>query len=150
MGVDSGEFVCIVVGLFVCLVGGVSCVTNQNDFKILSDFRDGLKNPELLKWPVEGNDPCGPPAWPHVFCSNGRVTQIQVQGLGLEGPLPQNLNQLDKLYNVGFQRNKFTGKLPTFSGLSNLEFAFLDFNEFDAIPADFFHGLSNVRVFGFG
>ncbi|XP_011090307.1 receptor protein kinase TMK1 [Sesamum indicum] len=146
MGVDSGKFVRIVVGLFVCLVGGVSCVTDQNDFNILSDFRDGLENPELLKWPDEGNDPCGPPAWPHVFCSNGRVTQIQVQGLGLEGPLPQNLNQLDKLYNVGFQRNKFTGKLPTFSGLSNLEFAFLDFNEFDAIPTDFFHGLSNVRV----
>ncbi|KAK6144179.1 hypothetical protein DH2020_020999 [Rehmannia glutinosa] len=127
-------------------VGGVNGVTDQNDFEILNDFRNGLKNPELLKWPVNGNDPCGPPSWPHVFCSKNRVTQIQVQGLGLQGPLPQNLNQLDKLQNLGLQKNKFNGNLPSFSGLSDLQFAYLDFNEFDTIPADFFHGLSNIRV----
>ncbi|KAI3461252.1 hypothetical protein Pfo_017915 [Paulownia fortunei] len=146
MEVDPGKLVYIIVVLFICLLGGVNGFTDQNDFKILNDFRDGLKNPELLKWPARGNDPCGPPAWPNVFCSNGRVTQIQVQGLGLEGPLPQNLNQLDKLQNVGLQKNKFNGKLPTFSGLSDLQFAYLDFNEFDTIPADFFHGLTDVRV----
>ncbi|KAH6837173.1 hypothetical protein C2S53_019153 [Perilla frutescens var. hirtella] len=136
----------IILGFLSCILGGVYCFTDQNDFKILSDLRDGLNNPELLKWPKNGDDPCGPPAWPHVFCSNGRVTQIQVQNLGLEGPLPQNLNQLEKLENVGLQRNKLNGKLPTFSGLSNLQFAYLDFNEFDTIPVDFFDGLSSVRV----
>ncbi|KAK6138159.1 hypothetical protein DH2020_028095 [Rehmannia glutinosa] len=137
----------IFLGLFFSLLGGgVNGVTDQNDFEILNDFRNGLKNPELLKWPVRGNDPCGPPSWPHVFCSKNRVTQIQVQGLGLQGPLPQNLNQLDKLQNLGLQKNKFNGNLPTFSGLSDLQFAYLDFNEFDTIPADFFHGLSNIRV----
>ncbi|KAK6138463.1 hypothetical protein DH2020_027783 [Rehmannia glutinosa] len=137
----------IFLGFFLSLLGGgVNGVTDQNDFKILNDFRNGLKNPELLKWPVRGNDPCGPPSWPHVFCFKNRVTQIQVQGLGLQGPLPQNLNQLDKLQNLGLQKNKFNGNLPTFSGLSDLQFAYLDFNEFDTIPADFFHGLSNIRV----
>ncbi|KAL8483500.1 hypothetical protein ACS0TY_026258 [Phlomoides rotata] len=135
----------ILAGLLVYILGGVYGFTNENDFKILIAFRNGLKNSELLNWPSEGNDPCGPPAWPHVFCSNGRVTQIQVQNLGLEGPLPHNLNQLDKLENVGLQRNKFNGNLPTFSGLSNLQFAFLDFNEFDTIPSDFFRGLSDIR-----
>lgn len=146
MEIGPRKLVYIVVGLFIYLLGSVNGVTNPNDFKILSDFRDGLKNPELLKWPASANDPCGPPSWPHVFCSNGRITQIQVQGLGLEGPLPQNLNQLDKLQNVGLQKNKFNGKLPTFSGLSDLQYAYLDFNDFDTIPADFFLGLSNVRV----
>lgn len=146
MEIGPRKLVYIVVGLFIYLLGSVNGVTNPNDFKILSDFRDGLKNPELLKWPASGNDPCGPPSWPHVFCSNGRITQIQVQGLGLEGPLPQNLNQLDKLQNVGLQKNKFNGKLPTFSGLSDLQYAYLDFNDFDTIPADFFLRLSNVRV----
>ncbi|KAG8387442.1 hypothetical protein BUALT_Bualt02G0021800 [Buddleja alternifolia] len=136
----------ILLLLLILLVRSVNCFTNPNDYKILDDFRNGLENPELLKWPANGNDPCGPPAWPHVFCSNGRVTQIQVQGLGLKGPLPHNLNQLDKLWNVGLQRNKFNGKLPSFSGLSDLQFAYLDFNEFDTIPADFFNGLSDVRV----
>lgn len=137
----------ILLGLLACILGRVHTFTDPNDFKILSDFRDGLKNPELLKWPENGGDPCGPPAWPHVFCSNtGKVTQIQVQNLGLEGPLPQNLNKLEKLENVGLQRNRFNGKMPTLNGLSNLQFAFLDFNEFDTIPFDFFDGLSSIRV----
>ncbi|KAK4440564.1 Receptor protein kinase TMK1 [Sesamum alatum] len=135
-----------VVVLLIFVVGVVVGFTNPNDFKILNDFRNGLENSDLLGWPVEGNDPCGPPAWSHVFCSNGRVTQIQVQGLGLKGPLPQNLNQLEKLQNVGFQKNRFNGMLPSFSGLSNLQYAYLDFNDFDTIPSNFFRGLSNVRV----
>ncbi|PIN25201.1 Serine/threonine protein kinase [Handroanthus impetiginosus] len=146
MEVDPRKLMCIFLGLFICLSGGVFGFTDPNDFKILDDFRNGLKNPELLKWPNKGTDACGPPAWPHVFCSNGRVTQIQVQGLGLEGPLPQNFNQLDRLFNLGLQRNKFNGKLPTFSGLSDLQFAYLDFNLFDTIPADFFDGLSSIRA----
>ncbi|PHT46008.1 hypothetical protein CQW23_15166 [Capsicum baccatum] len=50
-----------------------------------------------------GNDPCGSPAWPHVFSSSDRVAQIQVQSLGLKGPLPDSLNELDKLENLGLQ-----------------------------------------------
>ena len=85
--------------------------TDPQDLKILLDFQKGLDNPELLKWPAKGNDPCGPPSWPHVFCSDGRVSQIQVQNIGLKGPLPQNFNQLSKLYNIGLQRNNFFNKV---------------------------------------
>ncbi|XP_011010010.1 PREDICTED: probable receptor protein kinase TMK1 [Populus euphratica] len=131
--------------LLGCVTLGYSA-TDPNDLKILLDFQKGLENPELLRWPADGDDPCGPPLWPHVFCSDGRVTQIQVQSMGLKGPLPQNFNQLSKLYNIGLQRNNFTGKLPTFKGLSELEFAFLDYNNFDTIPSDFFVGLSSIRV----
>ncbi|XVF46996.1 hypothetical protein PTKIN_Ptkin03bG0073700 [Pterospermum kingtungense] len=134
------------LGVFLCFFIVVYSATDPNDLKILNDFKKGLDNPELLKWPENGNDPCGPPSWPHVFCSGDRVTQIQVQNLGLRGPLPQNLNQLTKLFNLGLQKNHFNGKLPTFSGLSELEFAYLDYNEFDTIPADFFDGLTSVRV----
>ncbi|KAM3307589.1 receptor-like kinase TMK3 [Capsicum chacoense] len=137
----------VYLGTFVVFLVNVVCgVTNPNDFKILNDFRNGLENPELLKWPLKGNDPCGPPAWPHVFCSSDRVAQIQVQSLGLKGPLPHNFNELDKLENLGLQGNSFTGKLPTFSGLSELKYAYLDNNQFDTIPADFFNGLSSVQV----
>ncbi|XVE79172.1 hypothetical protein DITRI_Ditri14bG0036600 [Diplodiscus trichospermus] len=134
------------LGFFLCLFTVVYSATDPNDLKILNDFKKGLDNPELLHWPENGDDPCGPPPWPHVFCSGDRVAQIQVQNLGLRGPLPQNLNQLAKLFNLGLQKNHFNGKLPTFSGLSELEFAYLDNNEFDTIPADFFDGLSSLRV----
>ncbi|XP_061349326.1 receptor-like kinase TMK3 [Gastrolobium bilobum] len=120
--------------------------TNPNDLKVMNDFRKGLENPELLKWPENGDDPCGPPSWPYVSCSGDRVNQIQAKNLGLKGSLPQNFNQLSELYNLGLQRNNLSGMLPTFSGLSKLEFAFLDYNAFDAIPSDFFDGLSSIRV----
>ncbi|XP_044482812.1 receptor protein kinase TMK1-like [Mangifera indica] len=132
--------------LVLCFVDVAFTATDPNDLKILNDFKSGLDNPELLKWPATGDDPCGPPLWPHVFCSNGRVTQIQVQNLGLKGPLPQNFNQLSKLYNIGLQGNKFNGKLPTFRGLSELVYAYLNSNEFDTIPSDFFDGLSSLSV----
>ncbi|KAK6926516.1 Leucine-rich repeat-containing N-terminal, plant-type [Dillenia turbinata] len=134
------------VVLLFCFTSEANGATDPNDLKILRDFEKGLENPELLKWPENDDNPCGPPKWPHVFCSGQRVTQIQVQNLGLKGPLPQNFNQLDKLYNLGLQRNNFTGKLPTFSGLADLQFAYLDYNEFDTIPSDFFKGLNSLRV----
>lgn len=130
-------------GLIITMSYGA---TNPNDVKVLNDFRKGLENPELLKWPEEGDDPCGPPLWPFVYCSGDRVTQIQAKDLGLRGTLPHNFNQLSELFNLGLQRNNLSGMLPTFSGLSKLKYAFLDYNAFDAIPADFFDGLSSLMV----
>ncbi|CAL1367367.1 unnamed protein product [Linum trigynum] len=147
---ESGDVSRLRVGLLLilCFLRRVHAVTDPNDFKVLMDFKKGLKNPELLRWPENGgdDDPCGPPLWPHVFCADGRVTQIQVQNMSLVGSLPENFNQLTKLYNLGLQRNDFAGKLPTFRGLSELQYAFLDFNHFDAIPFDFFDGLASIRV----
>ena len=80
--------VSIFVFLTLMITMGCYGVTNPNDLRILNDFRKGLKNPKLLKWPDNGNDPCGPPSWSCVYCSGGRVTQIQTKNLGLEGSLP--------------------------------------------------------------
>ncbi|MED6125699.1 hypothetical protein PIB30_071101 [Stylosanthes scabra] len=140
-----------VMPLFVFLLFGLimgMCYgdTDPNDLTVLNSFRKGLENPELLKWPEDGDDPCGPPSWPYVFCNGDRVTQIQAKNLGLRGTLPPNFNQLSELYNLGLQRNNLTGMLPSFSGLSKLEFAFLDYNAFEAIPSDFFNGLTSLRV----
>ncbi|CAL5211642.1 unnamed protein product [Lathyrus oleraceus] len=120
--------------------------TDPNDLKVLNDFRKGLKNPELLKWPENGDDPCGPPQWSYVFCNNGRVTQIQAKNLGLKGSLPSNFNHLSELQNLGLQRNNLSGMLPSLSGLSKLQYAYLDYNEFDGIPIDFFEGLDSLQV----
>nr|DAD48375.1 TPA_asm: hypothetical protein HUJ06_018312 [Nelumbo nucifera] len=136
----------LVFAVFLCFVSVVSCATDPNDLKILNDLRDGLDNPELLNWPSNGDDPCGPPSWPHLFCSGSKVSQIQVQGLGLKGSLPQNFNQLKMLSNLGLQRNNFSGKIPTFSGLSELHYAYLGNNQFDTIPSDFSNGLTSLQV----
>ncbi|XP_010557995.1 PREDICTED: receptor-like kinase TMK3 isoform X2 [Tarenaya hassleriana] len=140
-----------VLPLVCCIVSVAFSTTDPNDLDVLNEFRNGLirnglKNPELLQWPDNGDDPCGQPSWKHVFCENTRVTQIQVQGLGLKGHLPYNLNKLSELINVGLQRNQFSGKLPSFSGLAKLQFAYLDYNAFDSIPGNFFDGLSSLQV----
>ncbi|XP_020215182.1 receptor protein kinase TMK1 [Cajanus cajan] len=138
--------ICIFMFFTVMITMGCYGDTNPNDLQILNDFRKRLKNPEVLKWPENGNDPCGPPSWPYVFCSGGRITQIQTKNLGLKGSLPPNFNQLTELQNLGLQRNNLSGALPSFSGLSKLQYAFLDYNDFDSIPSDFFNGLTNLRV----
>ncbi|KAK4478789.1 hypothetical protein RD792_014288 [Penstemon davidsonii] len=138
----------ITISIILLLFGFslVYSVTEPNDLSILNDFKKGLENGELLNWPENGGDPCGPPSWPHIFCTGNRVSQIQVRGLGLKGPLPQNFNKLSMLQNLGLQQNHFSGKLPSFSGLSELKYAYLDYNNFDTIPSDFFKGLVNLEV----
>ncbi|MQM22938.1 hypothetical protein Taro_055999 [Colocasia esculenta] len=135
----------LLVVVLLCLATLVLSETNPNDYVVLDAFRRGLDNPRLLNWPGDEEDPCGA-RWPHVFCDGNRVTQIQVANLGLKGPLPENLNQLSMLSNIGLQRNNFSGKLPSFRGLKKLQFAFLGFNLFDTIPSDFFVGLDNLQV----
>lgn len=143
---DMETHITIIVTLFVFGVSVTHSVTDPNDLAILNQFKEGLQNAELLKWPANGGDACGPPAWPHVFCSGNRVSQIQVKGLGLKGSLPQEFNQLSMLQNLGLQQNQFSGKLPSFSGMRELRFAYLDHNSFDIIPSDFFTGLVNLEV----
>lgn len=144
MMVDIRRNLCI--ALHLSLITVACGVTDPNDLKVLNDFRDGLENPELLEWPIDGDDPCGPPKWPYVYCSGERVTQIQAKGLGLSGELPPSFNQLSKLSNLGLQRNNLSGALPSFSGLTELQYAYLDYNGFEAIPADFFDGLTSLQV----
>ena len=80
--------------LLLSIVTVVFSTTDPGDLDILMQFRDGLKNPELLKWPENGGDPSGPPSWNHVYCDKSRVNQIQARGVGLKGTLPKNLNKL--------------------------------------------------------
>ncbi|GLT90119.1 hypothetical protein SLE2022_080690 [Rubroshorea leprosula] len=134
----------IVLLLVFSLVAVVFGATDPGDRDVLLKFRDGMENPELLNWPKNGDDPCGPPSWDYVYCSGSRVTEIQVKEIGLKGTLPQDLNKLSMLQNVGLQKNNLTGPLPSFSGLSNLQYIFLDFNNFTSIPDDFFDGLVNL------
>ncbi|XP_061362937.1 receptor protein kinase TMK1-like [Gastrolobium bilobum] len=134
--------------LILSLAWVVLTDTNPNDVNILNQFRKGLKNPELLQWPEEeeGGDPCGNPPWKYIYCNGNRISQIQAKNLNLVGSLPQNMNQLTMLENLGLQNNKLNGPLPSFSGLSKLKYAFLNYNEFESIPEDFFDGLESLEV----
>ncbi|KAI4310605.1 hypothetical protein MLD38_035571 [Melastoma candidum] len=122
-----------------------SAATDPGDLSILRDFHDGLANPDLLKWPANDADPCGN-RWNYIFCSGNRVTQIEVQKLGLRGNLTRKLNGLTQLTHLGLQNNEFAGPLPSLSGLSSLQYAYLDYNRFDSIPGDVFVGLDSLLI----
>ncbi|CAL9126022.1 unnamed protein product [Musa textilis] len=133
---------CLLLGLVSVALGA----TDPGDYQVLDEFRKGLSNAEFLKWPKNNQDPCGSSPWPYVFCVGSRVAQIQAKDLGLVGTLPRDLNKLSMLANVGLQGNNLTGSLPSFKGLSSLQYAFLGNNRFDTIPADFFVGLDSLQV----
>ncbi|KAI4369123.1 hypothetical protein MLD38_017608 [Melastoma candidum] len=122
-----------------------SAATDPGDLSILRDFHDALANPDLLKWPPNDADPCGN-SWNYIFCTGDRVTQIEVQKLGLRGNLTRNLNGLTQLTHLGLQKNEFAGPLPSLAGLSSLQYAYFDYNRFDSIPGDFFVGLDSLRI----
>ncbi|KAF7818847.1 receptor protein kinase TMK1-like [Senna tora] len=136
----------LVCALILSLAAVGFSATDPNDVKILNQFRKGLDNPEVLPWPEDGGDPCGIPNWKYIVCKGNRVSQIQAKNLSLSGPLPHNFNQLSMLENIGLQNNRLNGSLPSFSGLSKLKYAYLDYNNFDSIPVDFFDGLVSLEA----
>ncbi|WOL04519.1 receptor protein kinase TMK1-like [Canna indica] len=132
--------------LLIAFSSVVFGATDPGDYEVLDEFRKGLSNADLLGWPTDNQDPCGSPRWPYIFCSGTRVAQIQTKSLGLVGTLPSNFNKLTMLENIGLQANNLTGALPSFKGLSNLQYAYLGNNKFDTIPSDFFVGLDNLQA----
>ncbi|KAB2013293.1 hypothetical protein ES319_D09G147400v1 [Gossypium barbadense] len=115
--------------LLLSLVTVVFSTTDSGDLDVLMQFRDELDNPELLKWPEKGGDPCGPPSWNHIYCENSRVTQIQAQDnlevLALDAnnfnastgwSFPKALENSAQLTNLSCMNCNLIGPLPDFLG----------------------------------
>ncbi|TVU16685.1 hypothetical protein EJB05_40260, partial [Eragrostis curvula] len=132
--------------LLLLFAAAASAATHPADLAVLLDIRKSLTNPDLLGWPDDGGgDACGNPAWPHVSCDQtGRVDNLDLKGLGLAGRLPASISTLAALKDLSLQDNRLSGPLPSFSGMISLERVFLNGNDFDSIPADFFLGLSGL------
>ena len=59
----------------------------------------------------------------------GRVTGLDLAGLGLNGRIPSDLGRLDRLVSLSLQRNRLTGRIPSELGdLASLEHLNLNFN----------------------
>ncbi|KAJ7540019.1 hypothetical protein O6H91_11G119000 [Diphasiastrum complanatum] len=120
----------------------VNSQTDPSDLAVLQSLMKGLSNPEVLGW--SGNDPCG--SWTYIQCQGIRVTGISASGIGLRGMLTQDLNKLSQLQYLGLQKNSLSGPLPSLNGLHAVQIVYLDDNNFDSIPADFFKGLGSLHA----
>lgn len=64
---------------------------------------------------VNGTNPCGgggAAAWKGVSCRGDNVTALDLPGLGLQGTLPQGLEDLLLLQRLNLSSNAFTGPVP--------------------------------------
>ncbi|KAL8476409.1 hypothetical protein ACS0TY_028906 [Phlomoides rotata] len=114
--------------------------TTSDDAAAMFALKKSLNPPDELSW--SDPDPCN---WGHVFCSENRVTRIQIGRQNLAGTLPPELSSLTRLERLELQWNNISGPLPNLKGLSSLEVLMISNNQFSSIPADFFSGMSALQ-----
>ncbi|MCL7043401.1 hypothetical protein MKW94_014659 [Papaver nudicaule] len=119
----------------------VNSQTNPDDVTVMLDLKKSLSTGKDLDW--SDPDPC---KWAKIYCSENRVTGIQLKDLSLTGTLPANLNNLTSLERLELQGNNIGGDLPSLSGLSSLQIVIVGGNNFTSIPTDFFNGLTSIQA----
>ena len=97
------------------------------DCAVLLAMRDILAGEVALNWssavPVD--------RWRGVSVDGpeGRITGLNLAGLGLNGRIPTDLGRLDRLVSLPLQRNRLTGPIPPELGdLASLEILNLNYN----------------------
>ncbi|KAJ6694188.1 hypothetical protein OIU85_004926 [Salix viminalis] len=91
-------------------------------------------------------------SWQGIRCdsSKSRVTSISLSKLSVSGTLPPEISTLSELQSLSVQGNQLSGDLPSLANLTNLQYIFLDFNNFTSIPPSFFQGLTGLQTFSVG
>ncbi|KAJ6434293.1 hypothetical protein OIU84_017905 [Salix udensis] len=91
-------------------------------------------------------------SWQGIRCdsSKSRVTSISLSKLSVSGTLPPEISTLTELQSLSVQGNQLSGDLPSLANLTNLQYIFLDFNNFTSIPPSFFQGLTGLQTFSVG
>lgn len=137
----GSPLLCAILGFFLVVVALVSA-DPANDKLVLEAFKAGITNSASLGW--TDPDPC---QWNshNVKCDAlGNVQQLRVRAAGLTGTVTSRIKELSELTYLELNFNFFTGPMPSLSGLSKLQTAFLDDNDFSSIPGDFFDGLTSI------
>ncbi|KAL6661801.1 hypothetical protein ACP70R_001185 [Stipagrostis hirtigluma subsp. patula] len=107
----------------------------------LLKFKTGVKDDAgaLKSW-APGSSPCNgdTPNWAGVMCSKDGVYGLQLESMGLAGPLDvRPLKPMAGLRTLSVMSNQFSGPMPEVKELSGLRAIFLSDNKFSGeIPAD--------------
>lgn len=80
--------------------------------------------------------------WRGVKISGGFVTELNLNGRGLDGNFPSSILNLTKLKKLDVSSNKLTGNVPSLAGLINLFYLNLSNN---SLEGDIFQSISNLN-----
>ncbi|CAL5396829.1 unnamed protein product [Camellia sinensis] len=128
--------------IFLSLLSSFVFVHSQSDdASVMQALKQSINPPSSLGW--TDSDPC---KWQNVgSSSDNRVTRIQIGHQKLKGSLSPSLANLTFLQRLEFMSNQLTGPVSSLSGLSSLQFLFLNNNNFSSIPSNFFLGMTSLQ-----
>lgn len=155
------------------LVIAVDSFQLNDDVLGLIVFKSALEDPfsRLESWNEEDDSPC---SWEFIKCnpSNGRVSELSLDGLGLSGKIGRGLEKLQDLkvlslsnnnfsgsisdeiafvsrglQRLNLSRNSLSGNVPTsFANLSSIQFLDLSENSLSGpLPGDLFGNCESLR-----
>ncbi|XP_010488452.1 PREDICTED: receptor-like kinase TMK4 [Camelina sativa] len=84
--------------------------------------------------------------WSGVRCTSNRVTSISLADKSLAGVIAPEISTLSELKTVALQRNRLTGKIPSFAKLSSLQEIYIDENFFLGVETGAFAGLTSLQI----
>lgn len=95
------------------------------------------------------SDPCYLISWKGIGCDNSyltvRISEIDLSGWNLSGPVPEHIVQMTALVNVSLDNNNLIGPLPDFSNLTMLGSLHLQNNNLSGSIPDSLSQLKNLK-----
>eukprot|EP01024_Parvocaulis_polyphysoides_P027339 TRINITY_DN24813_c1_g1_i1.p4 TRINITY_DN24813_c1_g1~~TRINITY_DN24813_c1_g1_i1.p4 ORF type:complete len:105 (-),score=20.74 TRINITY_DN24813_c1_g1_i1:1-315(-) len=94
--------------------------------EVLIPFKRPVQNLSAFEsW--TGENPCD--GWSGIFCENGKITKLNLQGQQIYTKIPSDFSKLNSLKKIEMSSSGISGSIPPeFSSLKNLQELSLQFN----------------------
>ncbi|KAK4414908.1 Pollen receptor-like kinase [Sesamum alatum] len=139
----------VIVLLVIIFLHFTSLSAAESEADVLIKFKDSLKNNGALSNWDNRKPPCNGDHenWVGIFCEEGFVWGLQLQNMGLSGPIDlDSLAKLTHLRTMSFMYNNFDGPLPDLALLTGLKTVYLSHNKFSGeIPPETFAGMAGLK-----
>ncbi|XP_030551691.1 pollen receptor-like kinase 4 [Rhodamnia argentea] len=122
----------------------ITCSAGET--QTLIKFKGSLSNATALSnWDSNSASPC---RWTGVWCLNGSVWQLKLDGMGLGGMLDmESLAELPLLRILSIRGNRFEGPMPEVKKVAALKAVSMSSNWFSGeIPDDWFEGMEALKM----
>ncbi|WCJ27614.1 Leucine-rich receptor-like protein kinase family protein [Euphorbia peplus] len=136
--------------LILVLVSSVDAQLNDDVLGLIV-FKSAIIDPSsfLTSWNEDADSPC---SWNFVQCNpvSGRVSHLNLDGLGLSGKLGKGLQKLQHLKVLSLSNNNFTGPISSdFPLISSLEYLNLSSNSLSGSIPSSISNMTSIRFLDF-